>query len=73
MTAFRTDELLVKVRKRGRIEVLLKPFKLNWFSKHIFAYFLEELETLKRLDSIDLRPSMLNLMIKKERMPLYIF
>ena len=55
MTAYGTDELLVKVRKMGGIEVLLKPFKLDWFSKHILAYFSEELETFERLDSIDLR------------------
>jgi len=55
MTAYGTDELLAKVRDMGGIEVLLKPFKLDWFSKHILAYFSDELETVGNLNSIDLK------------------
>jgi len=53
MTAYGTEDLLKNIRELGGLDIIMKPFNLEWFKNKILEYFSDE-GVSGTIDSIDL-------------------
>ena len=54
MTAYGTPEILKKIKTLGGLDIILKPFNLEWFSGKVLDYFSEEEGVSGTINSIDI-------------------
>jgi len=53
MTAYGTEELLKNIRELGGLDIIMKPFNLDWFKDKIMEFFAED-GVSGTIESIDL-------------------
>lgn len=54
MTAYGTVEVLRQIRKLGGLDIIMKPFNLDWFTQKILDFFVEKDGISGTIDSIDI-------------------
>jgi len=54
MTAYGTEEVLRKIKKLGGLDVIMKPFNLQWFTEKILDFFTEGEGVSGTISSIDI-------------------
>lgn len=54
MTAYGTVEVLSQIRKLGGLDIIMKPFNLEWFTQKILDFFVEKEGISGTIDSIDI-------------------
>ncbi|MDY0296918.1 MAG: response regulator [Acidobacteriota bacterium] len=54
MTAFGTEEVLKRIRQLGGLDVIMKPFNLEWVTQKILDFFVEKEGISGNIDSIDI-------------------
>ncbi|HDP94232.1 MAG TPA: response regulator [Candidatus Aminicenantes bacterium] len=54
MTAYGTVEVLNRIRQLGGLDIIIKPFNLEWFTQKILDFFVEKQGLSGNIDSIDI-------------------
>jgi CheY-like chemotaxis protein len=54
MTAYATEESQKMIKSYGVVDVISKPFKLEWFTNMLLEYFKEEKKSMVTFESIEL-------------------
>ena len=72
MSAYKTEENLKKINNIGIVDVISKPFDLEWFQSMLLEYFEKEQESSVTFESIDLLSVMQVINIDKKSSALKI-
>ena len=54
MTAYGTGEILNQIKQLGGLDIIMKPFNLEWFINKLLGFFLEKSGISGTIDSIDI-------------------
>ncbi|MBN1197610.1 MAG: response regulator, partial [Candidatus Aminicenantes bacterium] len=54
MTAYGTVDVLNRIRQLGGLDIIIKPFNLEWFTQKVLDFFVEKEGLSGNIDSIDI-------------------